>query len=149
MISGAAQAGSAGAPAAMPVQIGQVWQLTAQPTPGETVTAALRVERELLPVMPDAHTFALTLPGAGGDLYFSPSERGLVLSVVYSETRTYRCFGLWPVGARQVRGVLLSGSVAQTNDRMTRAQRGSDYSFQALMAGLRRVGAGSCTITLR
>ncbi|MBZ9753459.1 hypothetical protein K7W42_21735 [Deinococcus sp. HMF7604] len=96
-----------------------------------------------------SRTFALTSPGAGSDLFFIPSDQGLALSLLYGKDRVYRCFGLWPVGARQVSGVLLSGSAERTNTQLAQAQRGSDYSFPSLMALMRRGGAGTCTITLR
>lgn len=149
VITGGARAGGTGAPPLIPVQVGQVWHVTAQPVLGQPVTAALQVEQELLPVMSIARTFGLTSPGAGGDLYFSPPDRGLALSVVYSENRVYRCFTVWPVGTRQASGVLLSGSVERTNDQLAQAQRGPDFGFVSLLAALRRGGAGTCTITLR
>lgn len=149
VIPGWAQAGGAGTPPLIPVQVGQVWHLTAQPAVGQPVMATLQVGRELPPVMSIARTFGLISPGAGGDLYFSPPDRGLALSLVYGKDRIYRCFTLWPVGTRQASGVLLSGSVERTNDQLAQAQRGTDDGFPSLMAGMRRSGAGTCTITLR
>ena len=62
------------------------------------------------------------------------------------ELNSIRCFAQFAPGAKVAHGVLLYGSTEWNSERLNNAQKGSDFSREALLRGLRPLSDGTCTL---
>ncbi|KQQ99364.1 hypothetical protein [Deinococcus sp. Leaf326] len=126
-----------------PPAAGQVWTLNATRRDGLSVSLQLKLGRLLPGDSPDQVYAAEGLIG-GGAMLFSPRERGIDATIM--ELNSIRCFAQFTPGAKVAHGVLLYGSTEWNSERLNNAQKGSDFSREALLRGLRPLSDGTCTL---
>ena len=141
LLSPVASAG--GADLQSPHAAGQVWTLTATRRDGLSVSLQLKLSRLLPEGSPDQVYAAEGLVG-GGVVSFYSGERGVDATVM--ELNSMRCFAQFAPGAKVAHGILLYGSVESNNERLNKAWKGTDFSREALLRGLRPLSDGTCTL---
>jgi len=62
------------------------------------------------------------------------------------ELNSLRCFAQLATGSNMAWGYLLYGSVEWGNERMKKAQTGTDFSRRAFLRGLKPLSDGTCTL---
>jgi hypothetical protein len=128
------------------VQVGQFWELTAAFPQEPQLILQFRVHQAIRTGEADWHAFGLEGVKSGGDMTYRPSERGIGLTAFFNPSRILRCFAIWPLNGKMARGVLLSGTLAATNEQLRRAQGSTDLSYRELLIRARLNGAGRCTL---
>ena len=141
LLSPVASAG--GADLQSPHAAGQVWTLSATRKDGLSVSLQLRLGRLLPGDSPD-QTYAAEGLSGGGAMSFYSRERGVDATVM--ELNSMRCFAQFAPGAKVAHGLLLYGSAERDNERLDTAQKGTDFSREALLRGLRPLSDGTCTL---
>ncbi|WP_104991230.1 hypothetical protein [Deinococcus sp. NW-56] len=122
---------------------GQIWELTATRKDGLSVRLQMRLGKQISNDTTGQIYAAEGLMG-GGHISFSPKERGIDATVM--ELNSLRCFAQFAAGSTVAQGALLYGSVDWNNERLGKAQRGTDFSRQALLRGLKPLSDGTCTL---
>ncbi|MCP2014751.1 hypothetical protein L1280_001903 [Deinococcus sp. HSC-46F16] len=131
------------APRSGPLAAGQVWELTATRKDGLSVRLQMRLGRQ---ISNDAsgQTYAAEGLMGGGHISSSPKERGIDATV--RELNSLQCFAQFTPGSNVAQGSLLYGSGEWNNERLGKAQRGTDFSRASLLRGLKPLSDGTCTL---
>lgn len=135
--------GGVGPYPASSLEHGQVWQLTATRKDGLSVILQVKLGKQ---ISTDAsgQTYAAEGLIGGGSITFSPRERGIDASIM--ELNSLRCFARFAAGSDVAQGYLLYGSVEWNNERLRKAQVGTDFSRRSLLRGLGPRSDGTCTL---
>lgn len=131
------------APRSGPLAAGQIWELTATRKDGLSVRLQMRLGRQISNDT-SGQTYAAEGLMGGGHISASPKERGIEATVM--ELNSLRCFAQFAAGSKVAAGYLLYGSVKWNNERLVKAQRGTDFSQRSLLRGLGPLSDGTCTL---
>ncbi|GAA5514730.1 hypothetical protein Dcar01_03490 [Deinococcus carri] len=139
----AALAGGAGPRPGFPLSAGQVWKLTATRKDGLSVSLQLKLGK---PLSNDASGQVYAAEGliGGGNINSYSKERGIDATVI--KLNSLRCFAQFAAGSNVAQGYLLYGSSEWGDERLRKAQLGTDLSRRALLWGLKPLSDGTCTL---
>ena len=147
LLSASALAGEGGPHPVHPLASGQIWQLNATDKYGLNVSLEMQLSNTIPEdVLNATAIYSVNSILGGGNINFIPREGGIDASIVLSKDGIIRCFALADTSNNSAAGYFLLGTVEATNQALMTAQQGDDFSRQALLHRIRKVGWGSCTL---